>query len=269
MKIKKVFFIFIIYFLLIYFLNDISNKIFENEKIIYIGKVLFNKEKLVEMNSMPEYAKAVIKYSDGKMLVYIPKNTEYFRKILPDLKIIASNISVLEKKVIVPTFIESDTLKRSRVFEITKDVYYFIFAIFIAILGFVYRPFSSKKYFLLSFKYKKQFIIPIFMFSILSFFIYLTSYFFDYSTISIPFFIGVSIVFIENIFQNKIFRAMSLIILVFIPFVNDTYFIFIVSMIINLIVSLILLKKYNFIKEKSKDEKTGEVIENDRQDNND
>ena len=270
MKIKKILYIFIIYFLLLYFLNDISNKFFENEKIVYIGKALFNKEKIVEMDNMPKHAKAVIKYDNGKMLVYIPKSTEYFKKILPDLKIISANISVLEKKVIVPTFIESDSLKKSKVFEITKNIYYFVFAIFIVILGFIYRPFSSKKYFLLSFKYKKQFIVPIIMFSILSFFLYLTSYFFDYSTISIPFFIGISIVFIGNTFQNKVLKIMSLALLFFIPFINDAYFIFIGSMLINLFVSLILLKKYTFIKEeKSKTEKTGEVTEDDRQDNND
>lgn len=267
--ILKCILIFCIYLLLIYFINDISSSIFRNQKFHFIGNAPFRSDRINEVSNFPENSKAVLKYTDGNLIVYLPYGAEYFTQIIDDINLINYQLSKLENHLVNSFYEVTDKFDLSSIFEYSKKVKYSVTTFFIILFGLTLNPFNKNKYLLFTFFYQKKFIANIIIFSIFSlgaYIIYETR-FFIYNDSNLPLFAGISGVFLIGIFNKLIFKSLIILLSISLLYINIIhnyiYYIFIISIILNMIYSFIYIKKYQYINIKEKSiEQEAEEYEN-------
>jgi hypothetical protein len=254
LKITTILFVF--YLLLIYINYSLSSYVFNNEKFYFLGTSPLKNEKIIQVSAIPEHAKAILKVENNNFIVMIPEGSEYFRDIIDDINLFNYQYSKIENRVVNSYFVFSNEFNTSKIFEISKKIFYILTIIFIIFLGIINNVFSPNNYFLFTFNYNKQFFQSIILFSLFSIFSILIyeSNFFNFSDYNVAFFSGVSSVFLMNLFSKKLIKILISFIPIFIIafdlFHNYIYHFFIFSVILNIILSTIFIKTYLVFKTK-------------------
>jgi hypothetical protein len=253
-KYLKSFSIIILLFLVsIYSTNLITDYVFENQPFHFIGNTPFDLENIEIVSEKPSNSKAILSFENNSLNIILPKDAQYIQDIMPEINIINYKISKLQNRLISNYITVDHEVRQSRIFEISKTIKELLIFSFIFFAGLYIDVFGKKSYFLLSFNYVKQFLTKIIYFSsIVISIIIISNLLTDYIFIEKLFFISVSSVVFANIFTKKIIKGIIYIISLYLYFlppfeINYNYF-FILSILINFIISFFMVKNINIIK---------------------